>query len=67
MTNGRLDGLSDEGRGEMLQLPLDNTTIDKHNNVNLMLSIPTEDVVSNSGPEPSSLSFNRHNIFGTLG
>ena len=46
LTNGRLDGLSDEGRGEMLQLLLDGATIDKHNNVNLMLSIPTEDVVS---------------------
>ena len=42
----RLDGLSDEGRREVLQLLLDGATIDKHNNVNLTLAIPTEDVVS---------------------
>ena len=28
MTNGRLDGLSDEGRGEMLQFLLDSATFD---------------------------------------
>ena len=42
----RLDGLSDEGRREVLQLLLDGATIDRHNNVNLTLAIPTEDVVS---------------------
>ena len=55
----RLDGLSDEGREEMLQLPLDGATIDNRNSVNLILSIPTEDVVSNAGTEPSSRSSNR--------
>ena len=45
----RLDGLSDEGRREVLQLLLDGATIDKHNNVNLTLAIPTEDVVSIAG------------------
>ena len=60
LTNGRLDGLSDEGREEMLQLLLDGATIDNRNNANPILSIPTEDVVSNGGPEPSSLTSNRH-------
>ena len=59
LTNGRLDGLSDEGREEMLQLLLDGATIDNRNNVNLILSIPTEDVVSNAGTEPSSFFSNR--------
>ena len=56
----RLDGLSDEGRREVLQLLLDGATIDKHNNVNLTLAIPTEDVVSITGLSASSLSSNRH-------
>ena len=60
LTNGGLGGLSDEGREEMLQLLLDGATIDNRNNVNLILSIPTEDVVSNAGTEPSSLPFNQH-------
>ena len=52
----RLDGLSDEGRREVLQLLLDGATIDKHNNVNLTLAIPTEDVVSIAGLEPITRS-----------
>ncbi len=44
-TGGRLDGLSDEGRREVLELLLDGATIDRHNKVNLTLAIPTEDVV----------------------
>ena len=44
----------------MLRLLLDGATIDKHNQVNLTLAIPTEDVVSIAGLEPSSLSSNQH-------
>ena len=50
----RLDGLSDEGRREVLQLLLDGATIDRNNRVNLTLAIPIEDAVSIAGPEPSS-------------
>ena len=52
----RLDGLSDEGRREVLQLLLDGATIDRHNNVNLTLAVPTEDVVSIAGQEPRLLA-----------
>ena len=55
----RLDGLPDEGRREVLQLLLDGATIDRNNNVNLTLAIPTEDVVSIAGPEPSSPPISR--------
>ena len=46
----RLDSLPDEGRREVLELLLDAATIDRHNNVNLTLAIPTEDVVSIAEP-----------------
>ena len=42
----KLDSLSDKGRREVLELLLDGATIDRNNNVNLTLAIPTEDVVS---------------------
>ena len=48
-----LDGLSDKGRREVLELLLDGATIDRHNNVNLTLGIPTEDVVSIAEQEPT--------------
>ena len=42
----RLDSLSDEGRREALRLLLDGVTIDKHNNVEITLAVPTDDFVS---------------------
>ena len=42
----RLDSLSDGGCREALRLLLEGVTIDKHNNINLTLAVPTEDVVS---------------------
>ena len=50
----KLDSLSDKGRREVLELLLDGATIDRHNNVNLTLAIPTEDVVSIAGRSPST-------------
>ena len=50
----RLDGLSDKGRREVLELLLEGATIDRHNNVDLTLAIPTEDVVSIAEPSPPS-------------
>ena len=47
-----LDDLPQEQRREVLRLLLDGATIDKHNQVNLTLAIPTEDVVSIAGLEP---------------
>ncbi len=52
----RLDGLSDEGRREVLQLLLDGVTVDRGNSVNLTLAIPTEDVVSITRPKPTTRS-----------
>ena len=52
----RLDGLSDKGRREVLELLLDGATIDRHNNVKLTLAIPTEDVVSIAEQEPTIAS-----------
>ncbi len=49
----RLDGLSDEGRREILQLLLDGATVDRDNRVNLTLAIPTDDSVSIAGPNMS--------------
>ncbi|MDD9995897.1 MAG: hypothetical protein OXS35_09200 [Dehalococcoidia bacterium] len=49
----RLDGLSDEGRREVLQLLLDGATVDRDNRVNLTLAIPTDDAVSIAGPNTS--------------
>ena len=46
---GRLDDLTDEERREVLRLLLDGATIDRRNNVDLTLAIPTEDVVSIAG------------------
>ena len=48
----KLDSLSDKGRREVLELLLDGATIDRNNNVNLTLAIPTEDVVSIAGRSP---------------
>ena len=50
----RLDSLPDKGRREVLELLLDGATIDRDNKVNLTLAIPTEDVLSIAGLEPSS-------------
>ena len=41
----RLDDLSDEERREVLQVLLDGATIDKDNNLNLTLAVPTEEFV----------------------
>ena len=49
---GRLDDLTDEERREVLRLLLDGATIDRRNNVDLTLAIPTEDVVSIAGQRP---------------
>ena len=48
----RLDDLPQEDRREVLRLLLDGATIDKNNQVNLTLAIPTEDFLSIAGPEP---------------
>ena len=45
-----LDDLPDEGRREVLRLLLDGVTIDRENNVNLTLAIPTEEFVSIETP-----------------
>ena len=47
-----LDNLPQEERREVLRLLLDGATIDRHNQVNLTLAIPTEDFLSIAGPEP---------------
>ena len=52
----KLDSLSDKGRREVLELLLDGATIDRNNNVNLTLAIPTEDAVSIAGRSPTSRS-----------
>ena len=46
MMGDRLDDLSDDGRREVLELLLDGVTIDRGNNVEITLAVPTEDVVS---------------------
>ena len=51
-----LDELPQEERREVLRLLLDGATIDKHNQVNLTLAIPTEDFLSIAGPEPTTAS-----------
>ena len=51
---GRLDDLGDEERREVLRLLLDGATIDRSNNVDLTLAIPTEDVVSIAGQRSPS-------------
>ena len=43
---GSLDGLSDEGRREVLELLLDGVTIDAGNNLRITLAVPTEEFVS---------------------
>ena len=52
--SGRLDDLGDEERREVLRLLLDGATINRTNNVDLTLAIPTEDVVSIAGQETRS-------------
>ena len=49
-----LDDLPQEERREVLRLLLDGATIDRHNQVNLTLAIPTEDFLSIAGPEPTT-------------
>ncbi len=51
---GRLDHLTDEERREVLRLLLDGATIDRSNNVDLTLAIPTEDVMSIAGQSSRS-------------
>ena len=41
-----LDDLSDDGRRKVLELLLDGVTIDRDNNVEITLAVPTEDFVS---------------------
>ncbi len=47
---GRLDDLGENERREVLRLLLDGATIDRGNNVDLTLAIPTEDVMSIAEP-----------------
>ena len=49
-----LDDLPDVERREVLQLFLDGVTIDRENNVNLTLAIPTEDLASIETPVSGS-------------
>ncbi len=49
-----LDDLSDDGRRKVLELLLDGVTIDRDNNVEITLAVPTEDVVL---IEPSASDF----------
>jgi hypothetical protein len=42
----RLDDLPDEERRELLQSLLDGVTINRDNNLNLTLAVPTEEFVS---------------------
>ena len=51
---GRLEDLGDEERREVLRLLLDGATIDRTNNVDLTLAIPTEDVMSIAGQSSRS-------------
>ena len=54
---GGLDGLSDEERREVLDLLLEEATIDGENNVTLTLAIPAdEEFVSIAKPEPTTAS-----------
>ena len=54
MMGDRLDDLSDDGRREVLELLLDGVTIDRDNNVEITLAVPTEEFVS---IEPSASIF----------
>ena len=56
MMGDSLDDLSDDGRREVLELLLDGVTIDRENNVEITLAVPTEDVVSIEPPASDSLS-----------
>ena len=51
-----LDDLPQGKRREVLRLLLDGATIDRHNSINLTLAVPTEDVVSIAGQEPTIAS-----------
>ncbi len=58
---GGLDGLSGEERREVLDLLLEEATIDGENNVTLTLAIPAdEEFVSITKPEPRSRFRNPH-------
>ena len=58
---GGLDGLSDAARREVLDLLLEEATIDGENNVTLTLAIPAdEEFVSIAKPEQRSRFFNPH-------
>ena len=48
-----LDNLPDKERRDVLRLLLDGVTIDRYNNVNLTLAIPTDDLVSIAQPATS--------------
>ena len=50
--SGSLDDLEDEERRDVLRLLLDGATIDRSNNVELTLGIPTDEVLPIEGPEP---------------
>ena len=50
MMGDSLDDLSDEGRREVLELLLDGVSIDRDNNVQITLAVPTEDVLSIGSP-----------------
>ena len=56
MMGDRLDDLSDDGRREVLELLLDGVSIDRDNNVEITLAVPTEDVVSIEPSASDSLS-----------
>ena len=54
MMGDSLDDLSEGGRRKMLELLLDGVTIDRDNNVEITLAVPTEDVVSIEPPASDS-------------
>ena len=55
----RLNDLPDEERRELLQSLLDRVTIDRDNNLNLTLAVPTEEFVSIKRPVSGSGSWDR--------
>ena len=55
-----LDDLPDAKRREVLRLRLDEVTIDRENNVNLTLAIPTEDLVPIESPVSGYPLSNQH-------
>ena len=61
-----LDDLPDEERREVLRLLLEGVTIDRNNNLNLTLAIPTEQFVSIETPGSGSRSTHRRHAHPAL-